>query len=545
MKSHEGRSVFLSGETIDKMVSEGAWQNKILIDHFDMWAEKNPDRTAIVSCLTERDEVFSFSFKDLQTISKKIAANLMKLGIGLGDIVSFQLNNRWEFYALAIACVRIGAVTNPLMPVLREKELSYMLALTGSKIFIVPKKFRSFDFKSMALDLQRELPMLEHIIVMDDDDPELGFGRLTADTPFPESTEAPHANELMQLLFTSGTTGEPKGVMHTANTLYANVLQFAERLEITDADVIFCPTPLAHQLGYLFGLLLPSLVGAKVIYQDIWDPAKAADLIEQEGATLCMGATPFLADLADLPGVVDRDLSKFRLFVSGGAPIPPALVRRAKKNLEAKIISVWGMTEVLVVTSVKLGDPEEKVFGSDGVPVPHSAVRIVDENIRELPRGTEGRLEASGASICVGYLKRPELYVINDGIWFDTGDLARMDGDGYIRITGRTKDIIIRGGENIPVVEIESALYRHQAVNQVAIVAMPDDRMGERACAFVTLKDGESFSFEDMSAFLSEQKITKVYFPERLEILDAMPMTVTGKIQKFELRDSAKLLGAN
>lgn len=545
MKSHEGRSVFLSSETIDKMASEGAWENKILIDHFDMWAEKNPDRTAIVSCLTERDEVFSHSFKDLQDISKKIAANLLKLGIGLGDIVSFQLNNRWEFYALAIACVRIGAVTNPLMPVLREKELSYMLALTGSKIFIVPKEFRSFDFKSMALGLQRDLPALEHIIVLDDDDPELGFGRLTADTPFPESTEAPHANELMQLLFTSGTTGEPKGVMHTANTLYANVLQFAERLEITDEDVIFCPTPLAHQLGYLFGLLLPSLVGAKVIYQDIWDPANAADLIEQEGATLCMGATPFLADLADLPDVTDRNLSKFRLFVSGGAPIPPALVRRAKKNLEAKIISVWGMTEVLVVTSVKLGDPEEKVFGSDGVSVSHSAVRIVDENIRELPRGTEGRLEASGASICVGYLKRPELYVINDGIWFDTGDLARMDGDGYIRITGRTKDIIIRGGENIPVVEIESALYRHQAVSQVAIVAMPDDRMGERACAFVTLKDGESFSFEDMSAFLSEQKITKVYFPERLEILDAMPMTVTGKIQKFELRDSAKLLVAN
>lgn len=540
MKSHEGRSVFLSEETVDKMVSGGAWENKILIDHFDLWAEKYPGRTAIVSCLTERDEVFSLSFKDLQDISKKIAANLLRLGIGLGDIVSFQLNNRWEFYALAIACVRIGAVTNPLMPVLREKELNYMLELTGSKIFVVPKEFRSFDFKSMAQDLQRDLPALEHVIVLDDDDPDFGFGRLTADIIFPEPIASPHANELMQLLFTSGTTGEPKGVMHTANTLYSNVRQFAERLEITDGDVIFCPTPLAHQLGYLFGLLLPSLVGARVIYQDIWDPVKAADLIEQEGASICMGATPFLADLADLPGVADRDLSKFRLFVSGGAPIPPALVRRAKKNLEAEIISVWGMTEVLVVTSVKLGDPEEKVFGSDGVPVDHSAVRIVDEDIRELPCGSEGRLEASGASICVGYLKRPELYVINDGIWFDTGDLARMDEDGYIRITGRTKDIIIRGGENIPVVEIESTLYRHHAINQVAIVAMPDDRMGERACAFVTLNDGEAFSFEEMSAFLNAQKITKVYFPERMEILDAMPMTVTGKIQKFELRDRTK-----
>ncbi|MFK5980664.1 MAG: AMP-binding protein [Rhizobiaceae bacterium] len=542
MKSHQGRSVVLTKERINEMNAVGAWDDKILIDHFDEWVKTEPDRTAIISYFSERDEKISVSFAELSQLSKSIAANFTRLGIGLGDIVSFQLNNRWEFYAISLACVRVGAVTNPLMPVLREKELSYMLELSRSRIFIVPKRFKRFDFKAMALRLREELPTLEYVFVLDDDDSETGFGCLTGEADFIQPPP-PHANEIMQLLFTSGTTGEPKGSMHTANTLFANVRQFVERIELTGDDVVLCPTPLAHQLGYLFGLLLPVFTGATVIYQDIWNADTAADLIEQDKATVCVGATPFLADLANLEKISECDLSRFRLFVSGGAPIPPALVRSAKAKLDAEIIPVWGMTEVLVVTLVKLGDPEAKIFGTDGVAVDHVAVRIVDDNGNQLPCGREGRLEASGASICVGYLKRPELYKIADEIWFDTGDLARMDEDGYIRITGRSKDIIIRGGENIPVIEIENALYRHGNLAQVAIVAMPDPRLGERACAFVVLKKGKEFSMAEMSRYLTEQRITKVYYPERLEIVDKMPMTATGKIQKFELRSRAKNFG--
>ncbi len=542
MKSHEGRAVFLSEERIAGMLASGAWDSKILTEHFDGWAERTPDRLAVVSYSAERDETVYWSFSELKSISERIAGNLVRLGIGHGDIVSFQLNNRWEFLAIALACVRIGAVTNPLMPVLRERELGFMLGLTQSKILIVPKVFRQFDFKSMALGLKDEVPSIEHVIALDDDDPQTGFERLLAEAPPLAPGSAPNANDLMQVLFTSGTTGEPKGVMHTANTLFANVSECAKRLKFSQDDVIFCPTPLAHQLGYLFGLLMPALAGAKVIYQDVWDPVKAADLIEQEGATFCMGATPFLVDLAGLHDVSKRDFSAFRLFVSGGAPIPPTLVRRAKSNLKAEIVSVWGMTEVLAVTTVKPGDPEAKVFGTDGVAVPHTAVRIVDESGKEQPRGAEGRLEAAGASVCVGYLKRPDLYKINDEIWFETGDLARMDEDGYIRITGRMKDIIIRGGENIPVVEIESALYRHDAIAQVAIVAIPDERLGERACAFVRLNPGHNLSMSEMLAFLTDQRFIKTYHPEHLEIVDEMPMTATGKIQKFDLRERAQTL---
>ena len=541
MKSHDGRSVILPEARIAEMVASGAWDDQILTDYFDHWVEVFPDKVAVRSISLDRGETRSLTFAELKRISERIAVAFRGLGLGLGDVVSFQLENRWEFLAIAIACVRIGAVTNPLMPVLRERELSYMLALSDSKLLITPKSFRGFDFKSMALKLHVRVPSLEHVLILDDVGEGSFDAAINADGILADA-ERPDPDDLMQLLFTSGTTGEPKGAMHTANTLFANVRECAARFAFDEDDVIFCPTPLAHQLGYLFGLLTPCMIGASVVYLDTWDPIQAADIIEREQVTFCMGATPFLNDLANLEGISDRDLSAFRLFVSGGAPIPSALVSRAKNNLSASILSVWGMTEVLAVTTVRLDDPEEKTAGTDGVATPNTAVRIVDRDGKPLESGQEGLLETSGATVCVGYMKRPELFKVRDDIWFDTGDLARMDADGYIRITGRSKDIIIRGGENIPVVEIEGILFRHKAISQVAIVAMPDERFGERACAYVQLNSGQTLTLGDISDFLTEAGVAKVYHPERLEIVDGMPMTATGKVQKFELRDRAKSL---
>jgi cyclohexanecarboxylate-CoA ligase len=229
--------------------------------------------------------------------------------------------------------------------------------------------------------------------------------------------------------------------------------------------------------------------------------------------------------------------------VSGGAPIPSALVSQAMEKLDAKIVSVWGMTEVLAVTTVKLDDSDDLSASTDGVAMPYTAVSIVDENRRPLPSGTAGVLETRGATLCVGYLKRPALFELRDG-WFDTGDLARMDDDGYIRITGRSKDIIIRGGENISVAEIEGLLFEHPRIAAVAIVAMPDPRLGERACAFVRLVDDESLTLDEIREFLLDQGVAKVYVPERLEVIDEMPMTPTGKVQKFALRDIAQSFAA-
>jgi cyclohexanecarboxylate-CoA ligase len=255
-----------------------------------------------------------------------------------------------------------------------------------------------------------------------------------------------------------------------------------------------------------------------------------------------MGSTPFLADLADTPAVERYDLSTLRIFVTAGAPIPRVLVQRAMERLGALVVSAWGMTENGAATCTRPGDPPQKVFETDGAPIPGMEVRVVDAEGQPRPTGQEGRLQARGMCNFVGYLKRPERYDTDAEGWFETGDLARMDDDGYIRISGRAKDIIIRGGENIPVAEVEEALYRHPAVQDAAIVAMPDARLGERACAFVVLREGHSLTFAELVAHLDAERMTRTYFPERLEVLDAMPRTASGKIQKFHLRQQASEL---
>ncbi|MFC4271303.1 AMP-binding protein [Sneathiella chungangensis] len=538
-KSHQGRAVNLTKERIEAMVECGAWSNKLITDYFDEWASKNPDKPAIVSYSVESSERQEISYGELQALSFQIAAMLQSRGVGLGDIVSFQMVNRIEVTAITLAAVRLGAAVNPLMPVLRTRELTHILETTESNILIVARAFRGFSYEEMAKDLQANIKTLDHVIVLDDDPafsrPAKGRGADLIDA------ERPDPNELFEIMFTSGTTGRPKGVMHTANTLFANIMQTSERFRLTDNDVIFCPTPMAHQLGFLFGVLSPAYCGCTAVLLDAWVPEMAVDILEREKATFCMGATPFLTDVTNYPNIKERDIENFRLFVSGGAPIPSALVTKAIENLSAAIVSVWGMTEVLAVTTVKIDDPAEKASGSDGCVTPHTEIRIVNESGELLDSGQEGTLETRGATICVGYLKQPDAFVLKDG-WFDTGDLARMDEDGYIRITGRKKDIIIRGGENISVAEIEGLLFKHPSITAVAIVAMPDDRLGERACAYVCVTPGCALKLSDITGFLGEYGVAKVYYPERLEIIDQMPMTVTGKIQKFELRERAKAL---
>jgi cyclohexanecarboxylate-CoA ligase len=463
LRSHTGRDVILSEERLESMTRSGGWPNRCLIDYFDDQVKVHPGKTYVIAHRVDTGVSESFTFTQFDAIVDRVADGLARCGIESGDVVSYQLPNWWEVLAICLACSRIGAVTNPLMPILRERELTFMLRLAESKILIVPESFRGFDYRSMARTVQRAVPTLKSIVAVGGDGAE-SFEQVLLRDGARLHAEKQNPNELLQLMYTSGTTGEPKGVMHSNNTLYANVVPFAERLEIRDKDVIVCPTPLAHQLGYLYGLLMPAMTGSTVVLQDVWNAAVCAELIAECRGTFCLGATPYLADLADLPNLWDYDVSSLRMFVSGGAPIPPPLVVRAKERLRAHIVSAWGMTEVSAVTTVHLGDQDELVSGTDGVALPHMEVGVFDEQDCELPRGQSGRLKTRGASAFLGYLKRSQLYNHNAEGWFDTGDLARMNDEGYIRITGRSKDVIIRGGENIPVVEIENVLYRHPAI---------------------------------------------------------------------------------
>jgi cyclohexanecarboxylate-CoA ligase len=335
--------------------------------------------------------------------------------------------------------------------------------------------------------------------------------------------------------------------MHTPNTTLSTIYTGIERLGFTDRDVLLMASTLGHQTGYLYGYCLNLLLGATAVWMDVWNAEEAARLIEAERVTFTMGATPFLRDLTYTRA--PRDMGSLRVFISAGAPIPRQLVKDARDRLKCVISAGWGMTENGLVTCNGLADPEEKVFTTDGVSLPGMELRVVDDGGAEVPRGSEGDLLVCGPAQFAGYFKRPEFTADGhtaDG-WFKTGDRATLDGDGYVSITGRTKDVIIRGGENIPVVEVENLLFTHPKVAGVAIVAMDDARLGERACAVVIPREGQSLTLSEIIAFLEGQQLARQKFPERLEIVSEFPMTPSGKVQKYRLRQlvAERIAGAS
>jgi cyclohexanecarboxylate-CoA ligase len=417
-----------------------------------------------------------------------------------------------------------------------------MLGLLESQALVIPETFRGFDYREMAAQIRGDLPRLRRVFVARGDAPAgmEPFAALT-DTAWeakagrrPQPDSDP--NSVHEVVFTSGTTGEPKGVMHTPNTSLSTIYTLIERLAFTERDVLLMASTLGHQTGYLYGYCINLLLGATAVWMDVWNVDEAARLIEAERVTFTMGATPFLRDLTYTQA--PRDLSSLRVFISAGAPIPRQLVKDARDRLKCVISAGWGMTENGLVTCNGLDDPEEKVFTTDGFPLPGMEIRVVDEAERDLPRGAEGDLLVRGPAQFVGYFKRPEFTAEGhtaDG-WFKTGDRATLDADGYVSITGRTKDVIIRGGENIPIVEVENLLYTHPKISGVAIVATPDPRLGERACAVVILREGQSLTLPEVTAFLEGHQLSRQKFPERLEIVSEFPMTPSGKIQKYRLR---------
>lgn len=538
----------LSPQLVQQARAGGHWHNKTLLDFLDEVAPSRLDKVAVTDLNSMTGQANTLSYRQLLRLSKRIALGLAALGVERGDVVSYQLPNWWQFVALHLACLRIGAVTNPVMPIFRHHELTFMLGLAESKVMIVPREFRGFDHAAMLREIQPALPQLKHIFAIG------GEGDMSFEKHFIErrwEQETPDADqvlaerrlrpdEVMQLLYTSGTTGEPKGALHTSNTHFANIVEVVKRCGLTAEHVCFMPSPMAHQTGFAIGMELPLMLGAKMVLQDIWEPELALTRIQDEGVNFMMAATPFLADLTDHPDLPRYDISTLDVFISAGAPIPRTLVERATERLKAHIVSAWGMTENILVTGTRLDDVPEKVFGTDGVPVPGMEIRVVDAAGQALAVDQEGELQSRGPSHFVGYLKRPERYDMDDQGWFKTGDLARIDADGYVRITGRAKDIIIRGGENVPVVEVEQMLHRHPAIQTAAVVGVPDARLGERAVAYVTLRPGHGLTFEQMKHFLEEQRMTKQYWPETLIVLDDLPRTPTGKIQKFRLREMAR-----
>jgi len=525
-------------------VAEGHWRDRIINDALDACVATCPDKLALTALQVETGATTRFTYRELARMADRIAVGLSRLGVGRGDIVACQLPNWWQFTLTYLACSRIGAVMNPLMHIFRERELSFMLQHGEAKVVIAPKTFRGFDFEQMITALQPALPHLKHVVVVGGSGAN-SFDALLSGPEWEQQPDAqailtahrPGPDEVTQLIYTSGTTGEPKGVMHSANTVMANIIPYAERLHLDADDVVLMASPMAHQTGFMYGLIMPILLQASAVLQDVWEPTKAIALINAEKASFTMASTPFLTDLARTVADSGVAVPSLRTFLCAGAPIPGPLVEQARKALGAKIVSAWGMTENGAVTLTRLEDDDERSFNTDGCPLPGVEIKVVDVDGNALPPGEPGKLLLRSCSNFGGYLHRAHLNATDADDWFDTGDLARIDERGYLRITGRSKDVIIRGGENIPVVEVESLLYRHPAIAVAAIVAYPDERLGERACAVVVPKPGQTIDLPGLVQFLKDQKIAVQYIPERLIVRDVMPATPSGKIQKFKLRE--------
>lgn len=524
-------------------LARGLWHDRTINDDLDACVAAYPDKLALTAVRVESGEVRRFTYRELATLADRVAVGLSRLGVERNDVVAMQLPNWWQFSVLYLACSRIGAVLNPMMHIFRERELSFMLRHGEAKVLVVPKVFRGFDHEAMARGLKSELPKLAHIVVVDGGGADDFDALLTApawenehDARDVLTRHRPSADDITQLMFTSGTTGEPKGVMHSANTLMANIVPYAERLSLRQDDVVLMASPMAHQTGFMYGLMMPIILRASVVLQDQWDPYKAREIIRAEEVTFAMASTPFLADLTKVVQEDATGVPSLKTFLCAGAPIPGPLVEQARKALGSKIVSAWGMTENGAVTLIKLDDDDHLACTTDGCPLPGVEVKVVNFDGKAMPAGEVGKLLVRSCSNFGGYLLRPELNGTDAQGWFDTGDLAALDANGYIRITGRSKDVIIRGGENIPVVEIESLLFKHPAIAQVALVAYADDRLGERACAVVVPRAGQRLDLAGMVGFLKSQKVALQYIPERLIVRDAIPTTPSGKIQKFKLR---------
>ena len=538
----------LSPEIAQRYRRQGYWTGKNLIAYFDAAVARHPDKTAIVGGDGR------FSYGQLATEVNRVAYHLQSLGVGAGDVVSVQLYNTPEFVMIHLAASRLGAITNPLLHNYRASELTYILGLAKSKIAIIPQFYRKFDYPAMYAAMWPELPALEQIFVLGGAGFEgmRPFDELRMVVPLdprdsPASTElrvptaATTGDDITTIIFTSGTESKPKGVMHSHDTQMYGTLWMAKLLGLTGDDIVWAPSPISHGTGFQWGVREAITLGATLVLQDIWNPDEALKLIARERCTFTLGATPFAAMLMESPLIGSLDLSGFRIFACAGAAIPHQLGVMMRQKIGCTLIGMWGMTECFVGSASAPDAPDDKLWGTDGCAMPGGELAIFDETrSKTLAPGEIGELAARGPFVALGYFGDPErtLDTFTPDGWLFSNDLATIDADGYIRLVGRKKEIVNRGGLKISVRQMEDYLISHPKILNIAIVGVPDRLLGEKSCACVVPRGNQAITLQEITRFLEARQVAKYKFPEYLVILPEMPTTPSGKIQKFVLRDN-------
>ncbi|EFX8149259.1 cyclohexanecarboxylate-CoA ligase [Shigella flexneri] len=515
---------------------QGLWGDASLADYWQQTARAMPDKIAVVD-----NHGASYTYSALDHAASCLANWMLAKGIESGDRIAFQLPGWCEFTVIYLACLKIGAVSVPLLPSWREAELVWVLNKCQAKMFFAPTLFKQTRPVDLILPLQNQLPQLQQIVGVDKLAPatsSLSLSQIIADNIPLTTAITTHGDELAAVLFTSGTEGLPKGVMLTHNNILASERAYCARLNLTWLDVFMMPAPLGHATGFLHGVTAPFLIGARSVLLDIFTPDACLALLEQQRCTCMLGATPFVYDLLNLLEKQPADLSALRFFLCGGTTIPKKVARECQQR-SIKLLSVYGSTESSPHAVVNLDNSLSRFMHTDGYAAAGVEIKVVDDARKTLPPGCEGEEASRGPNVFMGYFDEPELTAraLDEEGWYYSGDLCRMDEAGYIKITGRKKDIIVRGGENISSREVEDILLQHPKIHDACVVAMPDERLGERSCAYVVLKaPHHSLSLEEMAAFFSRKRVAKYKYPEHIMVIEKLPRTASDKIQKFLLR---------
>ncbi|MEQ5080733.1 medium-chain fatty-acid--CoA ligase [Escherichia coli] len=515
---------------------QGLWGDASLADYWQQTARAMPDKIAVVD-----NHGASYTYSALDHAASCLANWMLAKGIESGDRIAFQLPGWCEFTVIYLACLKIGAVSVPLLPSWREAELVWVLNKCQAKMFFAPTLFKQTRPVDLILPLQNQLPQLQQIVGVDKLAPatsSLSLSQIIADNTSLTTAITTHGDELAAVLFTSGTEGLPKGVMLTHNNILASERAYCARLNLTWQDVFMMPAPLGHATGFLHGVTAPFLIGARSVLLDIFTPDACLALLEQQRCTCMLGATPFVYDLLNVLEKQPADLSALRFFLCGGTTIPKKVARECQQR-GIKLLSVYGSTESSPHAVVNLDDPLSRFMHTDGYAAAGVEIKVVDDARKTLPPGCEGEEASRGPNVFMGYFDEPELTAraLDEEGWYYSGDLCRMDEAGYIKITGRKKDIIVRGGENISSREVEDILLQHPKIHDACVVAMSDERLGERSCAYVVLKaPHHSLSLEEVVAFFSRKRVAKYKYPEHTVVIEKLPRTTSGKIQKFLLR---------
>lgn len=527
----------LNDQIYERYTADGAWAGVVLSQVASRQALARPNHVAVI------DDGRRLTFRDVWDRARGLATALARRGIQRGEVISFQLPNWHEAMIINLAASIGGFICNPIIPIYRDVEVSFILSDTSSRILFIPDHFRSMNYLEMIDRLKLNLPHLQQIILV--------RARHEAYESFDDliyidgeciEFDDPDPNDIKLVMYTSGTTGKPKGVMHTHNTLWAETVAVRDFWQITDADRVFMPSPVTHITGYLYALELPFASNIAAILMEKWDPHEAVSIIDSYRATFTVGATPFLVELAEAAKERDTSLESLRLFACGGAPVSPELILDAAQSFSnCQAARVYGCTEAPTITAGTLtNDPPILGATTDGR-ILNTEVVIVDDNGCSVKEGCEGEICVRGPEVMIGYTDpTATAQSFDDQGFFRTGDLGFISHGCFVTISGRKKDLIIRGGENLSPMEIEDCLVTHHEIRDVSIVGAPHPRFGETVMAYLIAAGTTRLSLEDIARYLESNGMARQKFPEFVKYIEEFPRTASGKVRKDILRDWAK-----